>query len=91
MVQGIIKKPEIENKEISDPNELKNEINRFFKNLFSKTLQKSLPQVHNFFENIILPVLTEEQKQDCEKEISEKEVINALKILVIINHQEMTV
>ena len=79
MVQGIIKKLEIENKEISDPNEINNEINRFFKNLFAKTLQKSLPQVNNFFENIILPVLTQEQKQDCEKEISEKEVIDALK------------
>ena len=28
-VQGIIKKLEIENKEISDPNEINNEINRF--------------------------------------------------------------
>ena len=42
-------------------------------------MQKSLPQVNNFFENIILPVLTQEQKQDCEKEISKKEVIDALK------------
>ena len=42
-------------------------------------MQKSLPQVNNFFENIILPVLTKEQKQDCEKKTSEKEVIDALK------------
>ena len=61
-VQGIIKKLEIENKEISDPNEINNEINRFFKNLFAKTLQMSLPQVNNFFWNIILPVLSQEQK-----------------------------
>ena len=78
-VQGIIKKFEMENKEISDPNDMNNEINGFFKNLFAKTLQKSLPQVNNFFQNIILPFLTEEQKQDCDKEISEKEVIDALK------------
>ena len=64
VVQGIIKKLEIENKEISDPNEINNEINRFFKNLFAKTLQK--------FENIILPVLTQEQKQECKKKIFEK-------------------
>ena len=43
-----------------------------FKNLFAKTLQKSLPQVNKFFENIFLPVLTQEQKQDCEKENSRK-------------------
>ena len=71
MVQGIIKKLEIENKEISDPNEINNEINRFFKNLFAETFQKSLPQVNKF--------LTQEQKQDCKKEISKKKVIDALK------------
>ena len=64
-IQGIAKKFEIENKEISDPNEINNKINRFFKKIFAKTLLKSLPQVNNFFENVIL------------KEISEKEVIDA--------------
>ena len=49
-------------------------MNRFFKNLFGKTLQKSVPQFNNLFRNIVLPVLTQEQKQDSEKEISEKEV-----------------
>ena len=34
--------------------------------------QKSLPQVNNVYENIILPVLTQEQKQDCEKGIPKK-------------------
>ena len=42
-------------------------------------MQISLPQVNNFFEKIILPVLSQEQKQDCEKEISKKEVMDALK------------
>ena len=67
LVQGAIKKIEIEDKEISDPNEINNEMNRFLKNLFVKTLQKSLPQVNNFLEKIILPVITQEQKQDCKK------------------------
>ena len=53
-IQGIAKKFEIENKEISDPNEINNKINRFFKKIFAKTLLKSLPQVNNFFENVIL-------------------------------------
>ena len=35
-VQGIIKKLEIENKEISDPNEINNEINRFKKKTYLK-------------------------------------------------------
>ena len=48
-VQGIIKKLQIENKEIHDPNEMNNEINRFLKKLFARTWQKSLPQVNNFF------------------------------------------
>ena len=57
-VQVIIKKPEIENKEIGDPNEISNKTNRFFKK-FEKVFKR-------------FPVLTEQQKQDCEKEISEK-------------------
>ena len=36
-------------------------------------------QVDNVFENIILPVLTHEEKQEFEKEFPEKEVIDALK------------
>ena len=44
-VQGIIKRLEIEssNKEISNTNEINTLINRFFKIVFAKTLQKSLP------------------------------------------------
>ena len=42
-------------------------------------MQNTLPQVNNFFENIVLAVLTQEQKQDCEKEIPAKEVIDAIK------------
>ena len=39
----------------------------------------SLPQFNNFFENIIFPISTQEQKQDCENKISRKKVIDALK------------
>ena len=39
-VQGIIKKLEIENKEISDPNELNNGINGFFKKVIRKNFAK---------------------------------------------------
>ena len=50
-------KLEIENeKDTSDPNEIKIEINRFFKNLFAKTLLKSLPQINDFFENSPMPI-----------------------------------
>ena len=42
-LRNIISKLEIENKEITDPNKIKNEINRFFTNLLAKPLQKSLP------------------------------------------------
>ena len=56
MDQGIIKKFEIENKQTSDPNEINNEINIFFKKL--KTLQKPILSVNNLLESIILPILT---------------------------------
>ena len=66
-------------KKIDGSYEINNEINRFFKNLFAKTLRKLLHQVNKLFQNTILPVLIQEQNQDCEKEISEKEVTVALK------------
>ena len=50
------------------------------KKLFAKTLKKSLLVESNFFENVILPVLTQEHKQDCNKEIFKNEVIDALEI-----------
>ena len=81
MVQGIIKKLEIENKEISDPSSLNNNIIDFVKS-FLRRLCKShylnLIQINNFFGNIILFVLTQEKKGECEMEIFEKEVIDAL-------------
>ena len=76
-VEGIIQKHEIESKEINDPNDINNEIDLL--KSYSRRLWNLLPQVNNLFENFILPVLTQEQKKDCEKEISEKEVTDALK------------
>ena len=64
----------------ADPNEINKKIISFFiRKLFDKTLQKSLPRANNFLGYIILSVLTQEQKLDCEEEIFEKELINALK------------
>ena len=77
--EGITKKLEIENKDISDQNKINQKIHKFFKNVFAKSLQKSLPKVNNSIEKIIVPVLNQEQKQNCEKEISKKELIDAVK------------
>ena len=76
-VEGIVQKHEAESKEIIDPNEINNE--KDLLKSYSRRLWNLLPQVNNLFENFILPVLTQEQKKDFEKEISEKEVIDALK------------
>ena len=61
-------------------------LNCFFK-VICKDFTKSLLQVNSFYENIILPVLTQEQKQDCQK----KGVIDALKSLVITNCHDITI
>ena len=54
---------------MSDPNEISNEINRFFKFFFAKTLQKPLTQVDNFSEKFILLVITQGQKQGQEMKV----------------------
>ena len=81
MVQGIIKKLEIENKEISDPSSLNNDVIDFLKSYLQRLCKShylKLVQVNNFLENIILFVLTQAQKQECEMEIFEKEVTDPL-------------
>ena len=78
MVQGIIKKLEIENKEISDPSSLNNDSLNSYLQRLCKSHYLKLVQVNNFLENIILFVLTQAQKQECEMEIFEKEVTDPL-------------
>ena len=52
---------------------------KFFENLFKRKLRKTKHEFNEFLRDISLPTLSKEQKKVCDKEISQQEVVLALK------------
>ena len=52
---------------------------KFFENLFKRKLRKTKHEFNEFLRDISLPTLSKEQKKVCDEEISEQEVVLALK------------
>ena len=77
--QGTVKKLEIDNKEIDNFVEINKELEKFFENLFKRKLRKTKHEFNEFLRDISLPTLSKEQKKVCDEEISEQEVVLALK------------
>ena len=66
-------------KDITDLKEIKACICKFHKNLFKKNVSKSDSEKKSFLDSIALPNLTSKSFDICESEISEKDLITALK------------
>ena len=79
-IQGTVKNLEINNKETDNPVEINKELERFFKNLFKRKLRKTKHPYNEFLRDILLPTLSQEKKNVYDKEITEQEVILAMKI-----------
>ena len=77
--EGTVKKLETNNKEIDNPVEINKELERFFENLFKRKLSKMKHAYNEFLRDISVPTLSLEKKKVCDKEISEHEVILAMK------------
>ena len=77
--QDTAKKLEINNKEIDNHVEINKELERFFENLFRRKLRKMKHACNEFRRDILLPTLSQDKKKVCDKEISEQEVILAMK------------
>ena len=87
----MVKKLEVNGKEICDQAKINDEIKIFFEKAFKYCKGKSftnlsnimnsidLPCLTNIMNSIDLPCLTNEQKGFCESELREKELCNALK------------
>ena len=63
----------------SDEKKILNECRQFYKNLYSINENVNAGTFPKFFQNVNTPKLTEEQKQFCESELTEKEVFDTLK------------
>ena len=70
-----------DDKEITDLKQINVCIYKFYKNLFKKNVSKSDSEKESFLKNIALPNLTSQSSDICESEITEKDLITALKCM----------
>ena len=66
-------------KDIADLKEINACICKFFKILFKKNVSKSDSEKKSFLDSVALPNLTSESFDICEREITKKDIITALK------------
>ena len=66
-------------KEITTPSEISLTLKKFYENIFQKTVAKSISDVEMFLSDIQLPTISDENYTICEDEITEDNVLVALK------------
>ena len=66
-------------KEVTDKHKINQELERFYKNLFTEKWEFQKEDINAYLSQINIPILTEEQSQTCEGPITESELLNALK------------
>ena len=75
----MVRKLELNEKEVCDQAKINDEIKIFIEKAFKCHKGKLFPNVSNILNSIDLPSLTNKQKDFCEIELEEKELCNALK------------
>ena len=83
-INKVITQLEINNTIISEPKDILNEQNNYYKNLYSEKLDindLTYKQNLDYFMDVNIKSLTEEQKLDCDKPISEQELLKSIKAL----------
>ena len=78
----------VNDQEITHPNKILNEIRNFYESLFKKGDSKSPSQINDFLDKIQLPKLNITETNECDNELSEKELYISLMSSKIINHLE---
>ena len=76
--QGQIRNIVVNDHEITDPNKILNEIRNFYESLFKKSDSKSLSQINDFVDKFQLPKLNITEINECDNELSEKELYISL-------------
>ena len=78
-IQSQIRTVIVNEKEITSESEINEQISLFYKNLFHENLSFSKTDLQNYLKTVSNPVLSKEQQDSCEGEITEKELLKALK------------
>ena len=76
--QGKVRKIIVDNHEITDSINIRNNLKTFYESLFKKTLSKSLPDYDKFLENIDIPFINIHDKNLCEKDLTDSDFLEAL-------------
>ena len=66
-------------KEVTDKHKINQELERFYKNLFTEKSEFRKEDINVYLNQIDIPILSEERSQTCEGPITESELLNALK------------
>ena len=69
------------NQIVTQPNDILNCQKLFYQNLYSKNTNASIESIHNFLNKTGMPEICEKTKAECDNEITETEILNALKQL----------
>ena len=77
-MQSQICKIIVNDQEITDPNIILNEIRNFYESLFKKDDSKSPSQINDFLDKVQLPKLNITEINECDDELSEKELYISL-------------
>ena len=78
-LRGTIKKLLDDGKEITTPSEISSTLNKFYEELFHKTIAKSISDIEKFLSDIHLPTISDTNYTICEAAITEYNVLVALK------------
>ena len=78
-IQSQIRTVIVNEKEITSESEINEQISLFYKNLFHENLSFSKTDLQNYLKTVSNPVLSKEQQDSCKGEITEKELLKALK------------
>ena len=68
-------------KEVTDKNKINQELECFYKNLFTEKSEFQKEDINANLSQINIPILTGGQSQTCEGPITESKILNALKIM----------
>ena len=76
-------------KEVTDKHKINQELECFYKNLLTESSEFQKENINAYLTQINIPILTEEQSQNCECPVTESELLNAPKSIQILDHLEM--
>ena len=78
-IQGQIRKPIVNNQEITHQNKIQNELLFFYETLFRNTSANTSEDCQSFLNEVFVPKLNYEDARICEGDLNEFELLKALK------------